>query len=276
MLNENSHEKSPESEPSPHGFASRVAEEYLLAGEDPNEYSRAGMRIRRARDRGVTNLGWLTSRHSFSFGDYYDPRNMGFRSLRVINDDWIVPGKGFGTHGHRDMEIITLVLVGELEHQDSLGHREILRPGEVQVMSAGTGIRHSEVNPSSVNPAHFLQIWIEPHTLGIAPRYERRSFSLDDCDNSWCCLAGPGTRTDGSSEIAQNAVVSFGVARKGRILSHAVGEGEAAWLHIVEGELRVNGANVKTGDAVSVESPRELQCVGTSENSSVLLFAFSR
>ena len=232
------------------------------------------MRLRRAQDRGVTDVGWLCSRHSFSFGDYYDPRNLGFRSLRVINDDWIAPGKGFAMHGHRDMEILTLVLTGELEHQDSLGHREIMRSGEFQVMSAGTGIRHSEMNPSNTVPARFLQIWIEPHTIGVAPRYTRRLVSVSDSDDSWCRLAGPGHRTDSSSEVSQNVVVSFGVARKRRVLSHAVENGEAAWLHIVEGQLRVNNLILKTGDAVGVESPCELECVGTGEKSSVLLFAF--
>lgn len=234
------------------------------------------MKLRRASDRGSTDLGWLKSRHSFSFGEYYDPRFMGFKSLRVINDDWVAPGKGFGMHGHRDMEIITLVLQGELEHQDSLGHREVLRPGEVQVMSAGKGIRHSEVNPSSSTPAHFLQIWIEPHTLGISPRYEQRAFALSDCANSWCRLAGPGARDDGSFEIAQNATVSYGVTLHGGKLSHKVGEGEAAWLHVIEGDVSVNGTNIKTGDALGIENQLDLECVGISERSSVLLFAFAR
>lgn len=201
---------------------------------------------------------------------------MGFKSLRVINDDWVAPGKGFGMHGHRDMEIITLVSHGELEHQDSLGHREVLRPGEVQVMSAGKGIRHSEVNPSNSTPARFLQIWIEPHTLGIEPRYEQRAFALHECRNSWCCLACPGAREDGSFGIQQNAIVSFGVALQGGKLSHKVGEGEAAWLHLIEGDVSVNGTNIKTGDALSIENPCELECVGISEKSSALLFAFAR
>lgn len=232
------------------------------------------MKIRRANDRGLTDIGWLKSRHSFSFGDYYDPRQMGFRTLRVINDDWVAAGKGFGMHGHRDMEILTLVLQGELEHQDSLGHKEVLRPGEVQVMSAGKGIRHSEYNPSNTNAAHFLQIWIEPHTMGITPRYEQRAFPLSECDNSWCCLAGPGTRKDGSFEIFQNTSVLYGIARPGGSLSHVVKDGGAAWLHVIEGEVGVNGSNLKIGDAATIEEASTIECVSMSDESSLLLFSF--
>lgn len=232
------------------------------------------MRIRRANDRGLTDVGWLTSRHSFSFGEYYDPGQMGFKSLRVINDDWVAPGKGFGMHGHRDMEIITLVLQGELEHQDSLGHREVLRPGEVQVMSAGRGIRHSECNPSNATPAHFLQIWLEPNILGVEPRYEQRAFALQQLENAWCCLAGPGVRTDGSFEIYQNVTVSYGKARRNGTIDHVVHDGEAAWLHVIEGDVSLSGISLKTGDAVAVESAAELACIGNSEESTVLLFAF--
>lgn len=232
------------------------------------------MKIRRANDRGLTDLGWLKSRHSFSFGDYYDPRQMGFRTLRVINDDWVAAGKGFGMHGHRDMEILTLVLQGELEHQDSLGHKEVLRPGEVQVMSAGKGIRHSEYNPSTSAAAHFLQIWIEPHTMGVTPRYEQRAFPLGECDNSWCCLAGPGARKDGSFEIFQNTSVFYGIARPGGSLSHVVKDDGAAWLHVIEGEVVVNGSNLKTGDAVSTEGASTIECVSQSDESSLLLFSF--
>jgi redox-sensitive bicupin YhaK (pirin superfamily) len=175
------------------------------------------MRIRRSHERGLTEIGWLTSRHSFSFGDYFDPKFVAFRSLRVINDDWVAPGKGFGMHGHRDMEILTLVLEGALEHQDSLGHREVLRPGEVQVMSAGSGIRHSEYNPSVDHSAHFLQIWIEPHTKGIQPRYEQREFPLAACNDSWLLLAGSTAeaKAEGCFEIFQNARVSFGAVGEG-------------------------------------------------------------
>jgi redox-sensitive bicupin YhaK (pirin superfamily) len=172
------------------------------------------------------------------------------------------------------MEILTLVLQGELEHQDSLGHKEVLRPGEVQVMSAGKGIRHSEYNPSRETPAHFLQIWIEPHTIGITPRYEQRAFPLAACDNSWCCLAGPAPRTDGSFEIVQNASVSYGIVRRGGSLTHVVNDSGAAWLHVIEGEVVVNGSNLKTGDAAAIEGASALECVSSVGESSLLLFAF--
>jgi hypothetical protein len=199
---------------------------------------------------------------------------MGFKTLRVINDDWVAPGKGFGMHGHRDMEILTLVLQGELEHQDSLGHKEVLRPGEVQVMSAGKGIRHSEYNPSNAASAHFLQIWIEPHTMGITPRYEQRAFPLSACDNSWCCLAGPGARDDDSFEIFQNTSVFYGIARPGGSLSHVVKDGGAAWLHVIEGEVAVNGSNLKAGDAAAIEEASTVECVSSLGESSLLLFSF--
>ncbi len=232
------------------------------------------MRIRRANERGFTDLGWLKSRHSFSFGDYYDPRHVGFKSLRVINDDWVEAGEGFGMHGHRDMEILTLVLRGELEHQDSLGHKQVLRPGEVQVMSAGRGIRHSERNPSATEPAHFLQIWIEPHTLGVAPRYEQRAFPLQACQNSWCALASSCARDSGSFEIHQNTTVLYGAVLDGGTLEHAVRVGESAWLHVIDGEVRINECTLRSGDAASVEEVCVLECRGISEKSSLLLFAF--
>jgi redox-sensitive bicupin YhaK (pirin superfamily) len=233
------------------------------------------MRIRRSHERGLTEIGWLTSRHSFSFGEYFDPNHLGFRSLRVINDDWVAPGMGFGMHGHRDMEIITLVLEGALEHQDSLKHREVLRPGEVQVMSAGSGIRHSEYNSSQEHPAHFLQIWIEPHTRGVAPRYEQRAFPLAECKNSWVLLAAPNgsTQHGGAFEIFQNTHVSFGRVGSGERLPFEVPPGGAAWLHSIAGDVTLNGVTLETGDAIAIENDGTFVCEGNSQ-SELLLFVF--
>jgi redox-sensitive bicupin YhaK (pirin superfamily) len=234
------------------------------------------MIIRRSHERGLTEIGWLTSRHSFSFGEYFHPNWMGFRSLRVINDDWVSAGRGFGMHGHRDMEIITLVLEGELEHQDSLGHREVLRPGEVQVMSAGSGIRHSEYNPSQHHPAHFLQIWIEPLQKGIAARYEQRLFPLTQCRNDWVLLAGPGNRARerGAFEIVQNVEVLYGVVEHEGSVSFEVPPHGAVWLHLITGDVLLDGTTLKTGDAAAIESGGTLECSGIAPRSEMLLFAF--
>src|SRR5262245_32286979 len=162
---------------------------------------------RPAAARGQTELGWLDSRHSFSFGDYFDPDNMGFRSLRVINDDQVAPGQGFGMHPHRDMEIVTYVLSGALEHRDSLGTGEVIRPGEVQRMTAGTGIRHSEFNPSPTEPVHLLQIWLLPERRGLEPSYEQKAFPESERRNRWRLVASPDGR-DGSVTIRQDAAMS--------------------------------------------------------------------
>lgn len=234
------------------------------------------MKVRRSHERGLTEAGWLTSRHSFSFGDYFHPEFTGFQSLRVINDDWVAPGEGFGMHGHRDMEILTLVLEGALEHQDSLGHRQVLRPGEVQVMSAGTGIRHSEYNPSREHAAHFLQIWIEPHTKGLPPRYEQREFPLAACRDSWFLLAGPekAAQAQGAFTIFQNTSVSFGAVTDGRQLSFEVLDGGAAWLHVINGDMKLAGTPLRTGDGVAINEGGTFVCEGTAERSELLLFAF--
>jgi redox-sensitive bicupin YhaK (pirin superfamily) len=234
------------------------------------------MKVRRSHERGLTEIGWLTSRHSFSFGEYVDPEHSGFRSLRVINDDWVAPGEGFGMHGHRDMEILTLVLEGSLEHQDSLGHRQILRPGEVQVMSAGSGIRHSEYNPSREYAAHFLQIWIEPHTKGLPPRYEQREFPLASCRNSWLLLAGPENtaQAQGTFAIFQKASVSYGAVTAGHQLSFEVLNGGSAWMHVIDGDIRLAGTPLRAGDAVAIEEGGTLVCEGITDLSELLLFSF--
>ena len=230
------------------------------------------MYIRKANDRGLTQIGWLHSRHSFSFGDYYDPKHMGFRSLRVINDDVIAGGAGFGMHGHRDMEIITIVLDGSLEHKDSLGHGEVLKPGEVQVMTAGSGIRHSEFNPSPTKPAHIIQIWIEPQKNSLTPAYAQKEFPESDRVNKLIRVAGPAEASNGALRINQDAhVYVSSLALQGSI-SHLLQEGRAAWVHIIKGACTVNGAQVSGGDAVAIDKAGEIAMHGSNEPCEIILF----
>lgn len=225
------------------------------------------MVVRKSEERGHARHGWLDSYHSFSFADYYDPRFMGFRSLRVINEDRVAPGKGFGTHGHRDMEILTYVLEGRIAHRDSMGHQEILGPNEIQRMSAGTGIRHSEFNPSETDPLHFFQIWIEPATVGTKPSYEQLRFDPEEKKNRLKLLAGP-EGGDGVARINQDAQL-FVADLSGTEVSHSLGVGRAAWVHVVRGDIGVNGTQVNTGDAVAVTGEEQLTLSGTGE---ILLF----
>lgn len=230
------------------------------------------MYIRKANDRGLTQIGWLYSRHSFSFGDYYDPKHMGFRTLRVINDDIIAKGKGFGMHGHRDMEIITIVVEGSLEHKDSLGHGEVLKPGEVQVMTAGSGIRHSEFNPSSTKDAHIIQIWIEPHKNNLTPAYGQKEFPLSDRVNRFVRVAGPAGTEDGALMINQDAhVYVSSIAPEGNVV-HSVHKDRAVWIHIIKGSCTVNGSTVSGGDAVAIETSGEITIRGSIEPCEVILF----
>lgn len=231
------------------------------------------MAVRRAGDRGLTDIGWLRSRHTFSFGEYYDPRHMGFRGLRVINDDVVAPGTGFGTHGHRDMEIISIVLDGELEHKDSLGHGAVLKPGEVQVMSAGTGIRHSEFNPSAARPAHFLQVWIQPRATGLAPAYGQRAFPASERANAFRRVAGGGTPTgDGALPINADADVLLGSLNAGAAAEHALKPGRGAWLHVVRGSATVGGQRLAAGDAVSIEGGGLVRATAGDGGAELLLF----
>lgn len=229
--------------------------------------------IRRADERGLTDIGWLRSRHTFSFGEYYNPRHMGFRGLRVINDDAVAPGMGFGTHGHRDMEIISIVLDGELEHKDSLGHGAVLRPGEVQVMSAGTGIRHSEFNPSQARPAHFLQVWIQPRAAGLAPAYGQRAFPAADRANAFRRVAG-GTApaTDGALPINADADVLLGSLAPGATAQHALAPGRGAWLHVVRGSAEVGGNRLAPGDAAAIEGAGLIRAKAGDAGAELLLF----
>ena len=228
------------------------------------------IRIRRADDRGTTRLGWLDSRHSFSVGSYFDPEHHGFRSLRVINDDRVAPAGGFPTHPHRDMEIVTVVLEGALEHRDALGNSSILRPGEVQRISAGTGITHSEFNPSADEPAHFLQIWILPERQGLEPGYEQRAFPADECLGRLRPVATRDGR-DGSLTIHQDAEIHRARLRGGEQVAHSLRPGRHAWLQIASGAVRVGEHRLATGDGLAVSDETRL-VVRAEEETDLLLF----
>ncbi|HEU5194876.1 MAG TPA: pirin family protein [Methylomirabilota bacterium] len=207
--------------------------------------------VRPAAERGHGNHGWLDTWHTFSFSDYYDPRFMGFRVLRVINEDTVAPGRGFPTHGHRDMEIISYVLEGALEHRDSLGTGSVIRPGDVQRMSAGTGVRHSEFNGSPSEPVHFLQIWIEPARAGIAPGYEQKTFADADKQGRLRLVASPDG-ADGSVTIHQDARVFATRLGPDESIEHKLAPGRHAWVQVTRGALGVNGQRLAHGDGAAV------------------------
>ncbi|MEW5850763.1 MAG: pirin family protein [Myxococcota bacterium] len=226
--------------------------------------------VRPSHQRGHSDLGWLGSHHTFSFSEYYDPAFMGFRVLRVINDDVVAPGTGFGTHGHRDMEIISYVLDGALEHKDSLGTGSVIRPGDVQRMSAGTGVRHSEWNHSAKEPVHFLQIWILPERAGIPPSYEQKRFDDATLRSGLTLVASPDGR-GGSLKVHQDVELHVAKPAQGQSMSHALRPGRHAWVHVARGDVSLNGTRLRTGDgaAVSNEERLELRAEGDSE---VLVF----
>ncbi|HEY3266993.1 MAG TPA: pirin family protein [Armatimonadota bacterium] len=224
--------------------------------------------IRNARERGQTQRSWLDSRHSFSFGEYYDPQAMGFRSLRVLNDDVIGPGGGFPMHPHRDMEILTIVLAGALEHRDSLGNGSVIRPGEVQRMSAGTGIMHSEANPSSDEPVHLLQIWLLPDKGGYSPAYEQRPYG--NAAGSFRLVASQ-TGRDGSETIHQDADVWLARLSAGESACHPGAAGRGVWLHVATGSVTLNGTALHAGDGAAIEDEPTLE-VAATEDAQVLLF----
>jgi len=211
--------------------------------------------IRRAGERGHTQLSWLDSHHTFSFGEYHDPAHMGFGTLRVINDDRVAPGQGFGTHPHRDMEIITYVLDGALEHRDSLGTGSVIHPGEVQRMSAGTGIRHSEFNASKAETVHFLQIWIVPEKSGLPPSYEQRA--LPAAARGGLALAASRDGRDGSVTVHQDVTVYAGDLDGATSVAHSVA-GRRAWVHVARGSLSLNDHALSAGDGAAVSDEREL------------------
>jgi quercetin 2,3-dioxygenase len=226
--------------------------------------------IRPAASRGRTQIDWLDSRHSFSFGDFQDPSHMGFRTLRVINDDRVAPASGFGMHSHRDMEIVTYVLDGALEHRDSLGTGEVLRRGDVQRMTAGTGIRHSEFNPSQTDPVHFLQIWIFPEERGLKPGYEQKNFADSEKRGRLRLIAAPGAR-DSSLAIRQDVDIFASVLGPNERLTHPLREGRSAWLQVATGRLELNGHPMVEGDGAAVVNEREL-AVASDTGAEFLLF----
>lgn len=213
--------------------------------------------LRKAADRGHANHGWLESRHSFSFADYYDPREMGFGSLRVINEDRVAPGMGFGTHPHCDMEIISYVLEGALEHRDSLGTGSVIRPGDVQRMSAGTGVTHSEFNASRTDPVHFLQIWIEPAQRGVKPSYEQKHFAHEHMRGRLRLVASPDG-ADGSVAIHQQAWMHALLLHGTERAVHALTPGNRAYVHVARGELTVNGQHLGPGDGLKIAAEPEI------------------
>ena len=217
--------------------------------------------IRRSDDRGHVDHGWLDTRHTFSFADYRDQRFMGFSDLRVINEDRVKPGQGFGTHGHRDMEILSYVLEGELGHRDSMGNGSTIRPGEVQRMSAGTGVTHSEMNPSPEAPVHFLQIWILPAAQGIRPGYEQRAFPAEERRGRLRVLASADGR-DGSVTIHQDASMLGAILAPGDRVRHEIPAGRVAWVQVTRGEVSVNGQGLRAGDGLSAVDEAALSIAG--------------
>jgi redox-sensitive bicupin YhaK (pirin superfamily) len=226
--------------------------------------------VRRSEDRGHANRGWLDTHHTFSFADYYDPKFTGFRSLRVINEDRVAPGAGFGTHGHRDMEILTYVLEGSIVHRDSMGHEKKLGPNEIQRMSAGTGVMHSEYNASKSDPLHFFQIWIEPLSQGTQPSYEQLRFHPEEKRNRWKHLAGP-TGGNGAARINQDAHMFVAEMTNGTGLRYGLDANRSAWVHAVRGEVTVNGVALHTGDAAAITGESDLEVSGGRRESNELL-----
>jgi len=227
--------------------------------------------IRPSNERGQANLGWLESRHTFSFGEYRDPKHMGFGPLRVINEDRVKPGAGFGTHGHRDMEIVSVVLDGALEHRDSLGTGSVIRPGDVQRMSAGTGIQHSEFNPDPEQSVHFLQIWIEPERSGLAPSYEQKTFSAAE-RRGRLRLVGSRTAREGSLTIHRDTDFYAALLESGEAVTHALRPGRTAWVQLARGAVELNGQSLAAGDGAGIRGVERLEILARSAAVELLLF----
>jgi redox-sensitive bicupin YhaK (pirin superfamily) len=227
--------------------------------------------VRHAAERGTVNFGWLDSRHTFSFGDYYDPEQMGFGPLRVINEDRVSPGQGFGTHGHRDMEIISYVLEGALEHKDSIGTGSVIRPGDVQIMSAGTGIRHSEFNHSKTESVHFLQIWVVPDRNGIAPRYEQKTFADAD-KRGRLRLVGSSDGRDGSVVIHQDVKLFAAVLKTAEEVTQALPTDRKGWLQVARGAVAMNGRDLNAGDGAAVEGEPAITVTARTGGAEILVF----
>jgi redox-sensitive bicupin YhaK (pirin superfamily) len=228
--------------------------------------------IRKSNDRGHADHGWLNTHHTFSFGDYRDPKHMHFRSLRVINEDYVAPGQGFGMHPHQDMEILTWIVSGALQHKDSMGNGEVIRPGDLQHMTAGTGILHSEFNPSQTDPVHLLQIWIMPEKRGLPPLYSQMHFPVTDRTNRLRVLASRDGR-DGSLHINQDATLMASVIEPKKTVSHDLAKGRSAWVQVVSGPVEVNGQQLASGDAAALTDESAVTVKAISDHpAEVLLF----
>jgi redox-sensitive bicupin YhaK (pirin superfamily) len=241
-----------------------------MAGMRSSTMQAQGITVRPSRERGHTRLGWLESAHTFSFNNYLDPQHMGFRQLRVINDDWVEPGEGFGMHAHRDMEIITYVLEGALEHRDSAGHGSVIRPGDVQRMSAGTGISHSEYNHSPTAPVHLLQIWILPAQRGLTPGYEQRSFAPEALQGQWAVIANREGR-GGAVTVHQDVDLLVTRLDPGARAAYHLRSGRHAWVQVARGGVLLNEVALHAGDGAAVSGITTLEVVA-SEPAEVLLF----
>jgi redox-sensitive bicupin YhaK (pirin superfamily) len=228
------------------------------------------IQVRKSKERGHAQHGWLDSHHTFSFSDYYDPKFTGFRNLLVINEDRVNPGAGFGTHGHKDMEIISYVLEGELAHKDSLGTGSVLKYGDVQRMSAGSGVRHSEFNGSKEKLVHFLQIWITPKKEGIKPSYEEKKYSVEDKQNKLKLIVSPDGK-DGSLQINQDASIYASILEEGRDVSLNLANGRHSWVQVVRGSLELNGSVLSEGDGASISDVQKLE-LKAKKPSEVLVF----
>ena len=228
------------------------------------------IQVRPSAERGGGDHGWLKTHHTFSFADYRDPKWMGFRSLRVINEDWVAPNTGFPTHPHRDMEIITYVLEGKLEHKDSLGTGSVILPGDGQRMTAGSGIRHSEFNPSTAKPVHLLQIWIQPEKAALAPSYEQRSFPEDEKRGKLRLIASRDA-SNGSVKINQDAKLYVSLLKPGEEVGHELAAGRHGWLQVARGAVELNGKKLNQGDGAAITDEKQLSIKG-AEDAEVLLF----
>jgi quercetin 2,3-dioxygenase len=229
--------------------------------------------VRQANQRGHAQHGWLDSRHTFSFADYHDPEHMGFRALRVINEDRVAPAQGFGTHPHRDMEIISYVLDGALEHKDSIGTGSVIRPGDVQRMSAGTGVAHSEFNASRSEPVHFLQIWLLPSQRGIKPSYEQKSFPASARQGRLRVVASPDGR-DGSVSIHSDVILHAGLLAAGQTAELALAPGRHAWIQVARGKVQLNGTDLQAGDGAAVANEPVLRLQGAPGESEAEVLVF--
>jgi quercetin 2,3-dioxygenase len=227
--------------------------------------------LRSSKERGHAQHGWLDSHHTFSFADYYDPKHMGFRALRVINEDRVEPGRGFGTHPHRDMEIVSYVLDGALQHKDSMGTGSIIAPGDVQRMTAGTGVLHSEFNASKSELVHFLQIWIVPEKPGLTPGYEQKRFEPEDKRGKLRLIASRDAR-EGSITIHQDVAMYASLLDPGDKVSHALAEGRYAWIQVTSGAVLVNEKRLEAGDGVAISDERSITIASAAAGSELLLF----